>query len=112
MYTQEVLKKKNERADKDSPTAVLVSEERLLDEADLVADPPQSSAISKPAARAAIGESFAVEVKARANADSEAEQKLLAIIKLKQSGDETWKTELESFKEAYPDYPLPKELRN
>lgn len=40
-----------------------------------------------------------------------AEQRLLAIIKLKQSGNESWKSELESFKESYPDYPLPDELK-
>jgi hypothetical protein len=40
------------------------------------------------------------------------EQKLRAIIKLKQSGDETWKTELKAFKESYPGYPLPDELKH
>jgi hypothetical protein len=49
-------------------------------------------------------------VKARTRTDSELEQRLLAIIKLKQSGNESWKTELELFKESYPDYPLPEEL--
>jgi len=31
---------------------------------------------------------------------------------LKQSGDEAWITELDLFKENYPDYPLPDELTN
>ena len=52
------------------------------------------------------------EMKARTRTDSMLEQKLLAIIKLKQSGDETWKTELELFKKNYPDYSLPDELKN
>lgn len=43
---------------------------------------------------------------------SVAEQKIQAIIKLKQSGNETWKTELKLFKDSYPDYPLPEELKN
>ena len=46
----------------------------------------------------------------RVKTNSELEQILQAIIKLKQSGNESWKTELESFKANYPDYPLPEEL--
>jgi hypothetical protein len=61
---------------------------------------------------AAVAEPPVNELKARTRTSTEAEQKLLDIISLKQSGDERWKTELESFKESYPDYPLPDELQN
>jgi hypothetical protein len=44
--------------------------------------------------------------------DMEAEQQLLAIIKMKQSGNDNWKTELKAFIENHPDYPLPDELKN
>jgi len=44
--------------------------------------------------------------------DVEAEQQLLAIIKMKQSGNDNWKTELKAFIESHPDYPLPDELKN
>ena len=46
----------------------------------------------------------------RVQTNSELEQMLQTIIKLKQSGNESWKTELELFKKSYPDYPLPEEL--
>lgn len=41
---------------------------------------------------------------------TEEERLLQAILVLKQAGDKRWKTELESFRELYPDYPLPDEL--
>jgi len=44
--------------------------------------------------------------------DFDAEERLLEIIKLKRSGDETWKTALASFRESYPDYTLPDELKD
>ena len=93
-----------------APAREFILEEELMDEADLMADSPDASAFSKVARPAVVGETAAGEAKARVRADSELEQILQAIIKLKQSGDESWKTELESFKESYPDYPLPEEL--
>jgi len=42
-----------------------------------------------------------------------AEELLLqAILLLKRDGNDSWKTELQSFIESYPDYPLPDELQN
>ena len=52
----------------------------------------------------------ASEAEAPADNEYEIEQELLAILKLKQSGDEAWITELARFKQNYPDYPLPDEL--
>ena len=42
---------------------------------------------------------------------SREEQLLRSILTLKQSGDETWRTELEAFKKLFPNYPLPDELK-
>jgi len=42
----------------------------------------------------------------------EIEQQILAIMKMKASGNEAWVTELALFKQHYPDYPLPDELSN
>ena len=110
LYVRDDLKGKGERSDKDAQARELLLEEELMDEADLMADSPGDSAFSKAARRAVVGETAAGEAKSRLRTDSELEQELQAIIKLKQSGDESWKTELELFKESYPDYPLPEEL--
>jgi hypothetical protein len=87
-----------------------MQEEMVSDELDLIsveigvgADPGQY----RPAA---VAEPPAGKVKTLSKKDAEAEQKILVIIELKRNGDETWKTELESFREQYPDYPLPDEL--
>jgi hypothetical protein len=63
---------------------------------------------------AAIAEPAATSVEAEESSKPEvdAEQQLLAIIKLKQGGNENWKTELKAFIESHPDYPLPDELKN
>lgn len=98
------------RLDKDAPARELIHEEALMQEADLMSDSPAASALSTAASPAVVGEIAASETKARVSTGSEAEQMLQAIIKLKQSGNESWKTELELFKESYPDYPLPEEL--
>ena len=104
------LQGKGERTDKDSPVRELQLEEELVDEADLMADSPEVTNFSTVARPAVVGETAASEMKARTRTDSEMEQMLQAIIKLKQSGNENWKTELELFKKSYPDYPLPEEL--
>ena len=41
-----------------------------------------------------------------------AEQQLAEILRLKNAGDESWKKELEDFRQHYPDYPLPAELQD
>ena len=109
-YVRDDLQGKGERTDKDSPMRELQLEEELMDEVDLMADSPEATNFSTVARPAVVGETTASEMKARTRTDSEAEQILQAIIKLKQSGDESWKTELELFKKSYPDYPLPEEF--
>ena len=104
LYVRDDLQGKGERSDKDTQERELQLEEELM------ADSPEASNFSKVASPAVVGETAASEMKARVRADSEVEQILQAIIKLKQSGDESWKTELEFFRESYPDYPLPDEL--
>ena len=110
LYVRDDLQGKGERTDKDIPMRELQLEEEPMDEADTMADSPEVSNFTTVASPTQVGETAASEMKARVRTDSEAEQILQAIIKLKQSGNETWKTELESFKESYPDYPLPDEL--
>ncbi len=82
-----------------------------MDEADFMANTPQAAGIIEPSDPVVAAKPEVSEKKARGRTDSEAEQRLLTIMELKQSGNETWKTELELFKESYPDYPLPDELK-
>jgi len=100
-------------ADKDVASDALMFEEVYTDEADLTADTLESGILSKQTLPvAAVAEPTVAEEHELSSTLTVAEQKLQAIIKLKQSGDEAWKTELELFKDSYPDYPLPEELKN
>jgi len=110
LYVSDDMQGKGERSDKGTLAKELILEEELIDEADSMADSPEASTFSTMPRPAVLGETATSEAKAQVKTDLELEQRLLAIIKLKQSGNETWKTELESFKESYPDYPLPDEL--
>jgi len=112
LYLQDGRHAKTDNADKDSTSDEPVLEEILFDESNLLVEAPESDIISKkfhPAAATIIPVS---ETEATAEVDSEVEQRLLEIISLKQSDDEAWISELELFKQAYPDYPLPEELLN
>lgn len=109
-HAQESLQTKTDGADNDASDNEPVLEELLMDKAGLVADTPEFKAISRRPRAAVTREPSVRELGAPAEIDAEIEQKLLAIIELKLSGDETWKTELELFKQNYPDYPLPEEL--
>lgn len=62
--------------------------------------------------QSAVAASPEIEMKERTDTDPETEQQLLAIIRLKQSGDPRWEAELQAFVENHPDYPLPDELKN
>ena len=103
--------------DQDMEAGELMLEEASLNEADLKADAPgldEPSRHATPApatvAAAMVGPAE-TEARARKHSQSKAEQELLAIIKLKQTGDPSWEAALESFMENYPDYPLPQELK-
>lgn len=69
---------------------------------------------SQPAtvAAATVAAAPVTEAEAPAEKVDEIEQQILAIMKMKASGDEAWVTELALFKQNYPDYPLPDELSN
>jgi len=110
MHAQEVLQAKKDGADNDASANEPVLEELLMDEADLIAEPSVFEATSSRSRATVAKELSKIELEAPAEIDADIEQKLLAIIKLKESGDKTWKTELALFKQNYPDYPLPEEL--
>jgi len=109
-YVSDSLNGKTDSVDKDAPARELMLEEELMDELDLMVASPQAGAVSKQVQAAIVAEPAASAEKARARTDSEAEQRLLDIIRLKQNGDARWETELELFRERYPDYLLPDEL--
>ena len=110
MYAQDSLDAKKDNADNDASGDAPVLEESVMDEADLIADTPELEVIAKKLRPAAVAAPAASEFGASLEIDPMIEQKLLAIISLKQTGDEAWITELEKFKKDYPDYPLPKDL--
>ncbi len=110
LYVQDSLDDKKDSADNDASGNAPVLEESLMDEAELIADTPELEVIAKEFRPAAVAAPAASKIGASVGIDSEIGQKLLTIIKMKQSGDEAWITELEKFKQDYPDYPLPEDL--
>ena len=110
MHVQESRKGKRENFDKDAEISEMLQEEEVLGETDLMVDSVEGGMVNELARPAAVTGSAVSEVKTQFRADSEAEQWLLAIIELKQADDDRWETELKSFRESYPDYPLPDEL--
>jgi len=90
-----------------------LSEENMNDPTDTIIDTQESDQIYRQAApMAAAGlSSSEKQVQQNASPETQIEQDLLAIIRLKQSGDAAWKSALERFKRTYPDYPLPAELK-
>ena len=110
MYAQDSLDAKKDSTDNDASGNAPILEESLMDEADLIADTPESEVIAREFRPAAVAAPAASKIGASVEIDSEIERKLLDIINLKQSGDEAWITELEIFKQNYPDYPLPEGL--
>ena len=109
---QESLSEETEGVDTDASALEMMDEELRQGDADLNVDPPRENVASGQILPVAITEPAASDVRARDQAQSEAERKLAAIIKLKKAGDESWKQELESFQDQYPDFPLPDELKN
>ncbi|MGB5487195.1 MAG: hypothetical protein WBN06_07385 [Lysobacterales bacterium] len=103
---------KTDSADKDAPVNEPVSGEVLLDEAVSIAETPELDALSKQSRPATAAITPVSELEAPTEVDPEIEQRLLEIINLKKSGDETWSRQLELFMEDHPDYPIPEELLN
>ena len=112
LYTQESLLEKTDNDDREISIAVPELEEQMMGEADISADLPDIETLPAKPYPAAVAKSASSEVETANETNLEVEQKLQAIIRLKQNANETWKTELELFKESYPDYPLPEALKN
>lgn len=110
MTAQDSAPAKSDRADADKAINEKALEELMMDEADLSADAAEIQLISKQAQPATIGVIQPENAELQEQIDAEIEEQLLFIIKLKRSGDEAWLTQLEKFRQTYPDYPLPEEL--
>lgn len=111
-YESEGLQAKTDSADKDTAAKEPVVEEIRVDEAELMADTPAVEDMRKQSRPAAIAAARSTEAEVPAEEVDQIEQKVMAIMKMKASGDEAWITELALFKQKYPDYPLPDELSN
>lgn len=103
---------KTDSDNRETSATSMEPQELMKDEADMSADLPEIEMLPSEPYPAATARSMSSEMETANETNIEAEQKLQAIIELKQNGNETWKTELELFKESYPDYPLPEALKN
>jgi hypothetical protein len=110
-YATDSLRTKTARMEKDTVTSgPMMDEETTSNKMGPVADTQAATMVPEPTLSARQAESGFNGTDVQGESNSEAQQQLLEIIRLKQSGDETWKSALESFKENYPDYPIPDEL--
>ena len=109
-YAQELRVIEPDQADEDIGEIVPKIEAEAVDLADSLADQPEAAA-SAPMVTGTVGAALR-EQQAEPERDPEIERKIQAIIELKRSGDPSWRAELASFTESYPDYPLPDELIN
>lgn len=111
-FARDILVGKSTKVDNDATITAPLQEEMFRDEGGLMTKAAETGARSRQslAATPAAVEPEMDELSAQTTTDSDAEQELLIIIRLKQSGDEKWETELVSFIEKYPDYPLPDAL--
>lgn len=112
LYVKDANLGKTDSDNRETSTITLESEEQIMSEADIAADLPGIKKVSDKPFPATTAKSASREADTANDRNLEAEQKLQAIIELKQNGNETWETELELFKENYPDYPLPELLKN
>jgi hypothetical protein len=110
LRAQEGLLEKYESLDQDAEVSGILQEEIASDEADLMLDTLKTDAAYEMSQPRAVEEPVLGEAESRVNEKPGIEQELLAIIEMKQAGDSQWITELELFKERYPDYPLPDAL--
>ena len=122
LQRQKVAKKQSDTQFEESPKEISFEREEKSDSSlDMLQSSPVAAAPASAALENAPEEraeqplleaqrSLYVRDDTRVKTNSELEQILQTIIKLKQSGNESWKTELELFKANYPDYPLPEEL--
>jgi len=110
------MMEKASSSDKDIRLDEIMAEEVLLEATDSMSDSQQTGALSRQASPAAIAEpvksDMSIQGAMESETVSETDAELLAIINLKQAGDESWRKELELFLERYPDHPLPDELKD
>lgn len=104
------LQAKPDRIDADKTVSEMAPEEPGMDEMELPDDVEEYQIMSKQSQPATIGAMQPEDAVLAVQTDDEIEEQLLSIIRLKQSGDKNWVTQLEKFKQAYPDYPIPDEL--
>jgi hypothetical protein len=112
LYAKDTNLGKTDSDNTENAAITLESEEQIMGEADMSANLPEIEMSRTKPYPAAVARSVSSEIETSNETNLEAEQKIQAIIKLKQNGNEAWKTELELFKESYPDYPLPETLKN
>jgi hypothetical protein len=112
LSAQEGLRQKRESLDQDAEISGALQEEIVSDEADLMVDSLKVEAAYEMPQSLAVEEPVLGEAESQISEKPGIEQKLLAIIEMKQAGDNQWITELALFKERYPDYPLPDALKN
>lgn len=107
LNARESVREKRESLDKDAEISGMLQEEVTREEADMMVDSLQLEATYEMSLPSAVAEPVLGEAETHVDDESGIEQEILAIIKLKQAGDSQWTTELELFKERYPDYALP-----
>ena len=101
-----------ERAAEPPPQEDLRTRKTSLPSSPKLEESMAQPAITTFADESTARESDADELKADTlQVPSREEQLLQSILDMKQAGDDSWKTELETFKELFPDYPLPDELK-
>ena len=106
------MKEQTERTSADVRALEVSAEEIQLGDRDAMANAPESDARSEQAGFMAVAGSAKSTMADEAESTSGAEQRLAAIIRLKQAGDDAWKKELALFRQQYPDYALPDELKD
>lgn len=106
----ELRLEKREYSTNDARLSDAILEEVMNDEAGHDGDALESMATYEISHPGIAAEPETEESRSRIIEESDIERELQTIIDLKSSGDDQWITALESFRERYPDYPLPDEL--
>jgi hypothetical protein len=86
--------------------------EILSDEAAAKPEAGESNIVIKYSQTVAEEEPIAGAARTRNAVNPEIEQELSRIMQLKRDGDDSWKKELETFKQNHPGYPIPAELES
>lgn len=103
---------KSERDDNDIISLDDAPEELMMDEVESAAGVLASDTAVIQASPSARSAPVNNAMKSRERTDVTIERELQTIIELKNAGNESWVTLLDAFKERYPDYELPDELKD